>query len=232
MNKYSPYIGVALLVVITLATGLLQGKMTNRFGLPEDMNEAAHKLENLRKVLESPKFSFGERGQWRMVKSSKMANLVVETLECREYLNASFVNSEVPSLQINGFIILGPPGPVAVHTPEICYSSKDYDITDERERVRIFPKGPQEDEFWGLTLRSKQVDADILRVYYAWTSEGPWTAPDIPRITYGGGSKLYKMQLAVKLPPDAKLEQGDACQEFLKAFLPVVNGQLFETASK
>lgn len=230
MNKYSPYIGVALLVVITCTTGWLQGNMTNRFGLPEDMNEGAAKLANLRKILE--KESFGERGQWKMIKTTKMTDLVVETLECREYLNASFVNTEIPSLQINGFIILGPPGPVAVHTPEICYSSKDYDITDERERVRVFPKGPQEDEFWGLTLRSKQVDADILRVYYSWANLGPWTAPDIPRITYGGGSKLYKMQLAVKLPPDAKLEQGDACQEFLRAFIPVVNAQLFDSATK
>lgn len=232
MKKFSPYIGVALLVVITCLTGYLQGNMTNRFGLPEDMNEAAHKLENLRKILESKEYSFGERGKWRMSGTSKMSVLVVETLECREYINASFTNSEVPGLQINGFIILGPPGPVAVHTPEICYSSKDYDITDERERVKIFPKGPQDDEFWGLTLRSKQVDADILRVYYAWANYGPWTAPDIPRITYGGGSKLFKMQLAVKLPPDAKLEQGDACQDFLQAFLPVVNGQLFDSASK
>jgi hypothetical protein len=232
MNKYSPYIGVGLLVVITLATGLLQGKMTNRFGLPEDMNEAAHKLENLQKILEQPTFSFGERGQWRMIKTTQMTDLVIETLECREYINASFVNSEMPSIQINGFIILGPAGPVAVHTPEICYSSKDYEITDDRERIRIFPKGPREDEFWGLTMRSNQVDADILRVYYAWANLGPWTAPDIPRITYGGDSKLYKMQLAVKLPADAKLEKGDACQDFLKAFLPVVNGQLFDSATK
>jgi len=230
MNKYSPYIGVGLLVVVTLAAGLLQGKMTNRFGLPEDMNEGSQKLANLKKLLETQ--TFGERGQWRLVSQSKMSDQVLETLECPEYLNASFVNSEIPSLQINGFIIIGPPGPVAVHTPEICYSSKDYDITDNRERVRIFPKGPQEDEFWGLTLRSKQVDADILRVYYAWANSGPWTAPDSPRSTYGGGSKLFKMQLAVKLPPDAKLEQGDACQDFLRAFLPLVNSQLFGSAAK
>lgn len=230
MNKYSPYIGVALLVVITCTAGWLQGTMTNRFGVPEDMHEGAAKLANLRKILE--KQSFGERGQWKMIKQSEMTNLIVETLECEGYINASFVNTEIPSLQINGFIIIGPPGPVAVHTPEICYSSQNYDITDKRERVRIFPKGPQEDEFWGLTLRSKQVDADILRVYYSWANLGPWTAPDIPRITYGGGSKLYKMQLAVKLPPDAKLEQGDACQDFLRAFLPVVNAQLFDSATK
>lgn len=231
MNKYSPYIGVALLVVITCATGLLQGKMTNRFGMPEDMQEGAERLAKLKQFLEKKK-TFGERGQWRMVNSGKMSNLVVETLECQEYLNASFVNTEVPNLQINGFIIIGPPGPIAVHTPEICYSSKDYNITDERERVRIFPKGPQTDEFWGLTMRSNQVDADILRVYYGWANYGPWTAPDVPRITYGGGSKLYKMQLAVRLPPDANMEKGDACQQFLQAFLPVVNSALFESETK
>jgi hypothetical protein len=228
MNKYSPYIGVALLVLITCTAGWLQGNMTNRFGMPEDMNEGAQKLANLKKLLES-KEPFGERKEWTWVSSTDMTNTVVETLECQGYINASFKNSEVPGLQINGFIIIGPPGPVAVHTPEICYSSQDYDITDERERVRIFPKSLQEDEFWGLTLRSKEVNADILRVYYSWTNLGPWTAPDIPRITYGGGSKLYKMQLAVKLPADSKLEQGDACQDFLRAFLPVVNAQLFDS---
>jgi hypothetical protein len=231
MNKFSPYIGVALLVVITCATGLLQGKMTNRFGMPEDMKVSAKKLENLNKLLEAKK-PFGERNQWKWVSTTKMTPTVIETLECQGYINASFTNSEIPGLQINGFIILGPPGPVAVHTPEICYSSKDYAINDERERIRIFPKGPREDEFWGLTLRSKDVNEDMLRVYYAWANYGPWTAPDIPRITYGGGSKLYKMQLAVKLPADAKLEQGDACQDFLRAFLPVVNAQLFESAAK
>lgn len=230
MSKFSPYIGVGLLIVITLATGLLQGKMTNRFGIPEDMNESAERLANLKKILE--KQPFGARGQWRMTNDSKMTDLVVETLECREYINASFVNSEVPGLQVNGFIILGPPGPVAVHTPEICYSSKNHEITDERERVKIFPKGPQEDEFWGLSMRSRDVNEDMLRIYYAWTVDGPWTAPDIPRITYGGGSKLFKMQLAVKLPPDVNLEKTDACQQFLQAFLPVVNSQLFGSATK
>ena len=229
MNKFSPYVGLGLLIVITLATGLLQGKMTNRFGVPEDMNVAAKRLENLKKVL---KTSFGPNKEWRMIATKDMTDLVVETLECREYINASFVSTKHPGIQVDGFIILGPPGPVAVHTPEICYSSRDYKIKGDRDTVRIFPEGPQEDEFWALTLRSNEVDADILRVYYGWADEGPWTAPDSPRITYGGGSKLFKMQLAVKLPSDAVLSEVDACQTFLQAFLPVVNSQLFNVESE
>ena len=128
--------------------------------------------------------------------------------------------------------MLGPPGPISVHTPEVCYSSRDYDIKEERKRVKIFGTEDKPDEFWGLTMRNKDVNADILRVYFGWANAGHWTAPKEPRITYGGQSKLFKMQLAATLPPDVDLEKNDVCLKFLQAVVPVVNSTLFAESTE
>ena len=38
---------------------------------------------------------------------------------------------------------------------------------------------------------------------------------------------LFKFQLAINLPSDSEAKETDACQDFLKAFMPVVNHVIF-----
>ncbi len=217
MNKtLITYGSLCLLVGLTVISGLVQGKLTNRWGVPQDMQAAAERFKRIPT----------EFGEWQLQKEEKMSDLIVETLQCSGYINGSYVNRSTGEV-VSAFVILGPPGPISVHTPEICYSSKNYAITESRSRVKVGNPNTSRDELWAMTLRSHDVSADLLRVYYGWANAGQWTAPESPRFTYGGDSLLFKIQLASYLPPDTNLKQDDTCRRFLQAFLPVLNEALF-----
>lgn len=214
------YLVLGALLALTVISGLVQGKLANRWGLPADMTAAAQRFNEI-------PTSFGP---WKLQKAEKMSDQVVEILECAGYINGSYVNQSTGEV-VNAFVILGPPGPISVHTPEVCYSSKNYQITESRSRVKIGDQETSDNEFWAMTLRSSDVNADMQRVYYGWGNAGYWTAPESPRITYGGDPLLFKIQLAAHLPPDTDLSQGDTCSRFLEAFVPVLNDAIFSDSN-
>jgi hypothetical protein len=220
-KEYFPYAGAGIIVMLTLFSGYVQGRLSNRWGPTADMKAAAKRFDQIPR-----KF-----GSWEMVDEVPMEDRVTEMLELPEngYLNGKFVNQSTGET-IDAFIILGPPGPVSVHTPEICYSSKDYDRSDERVAVKI-GSGADAHEMWSITLRSNSVHKDRLRVYYGWGNADRWTAPYSPRFKFGGHGMLFKIQLAALLPPEASGESDDACKRFLEEYLPIITPILFTDAS-
>jgi hypothetical protein len=148
-------------------------------------------------------------------------------LQCPAHLSGVYEHRQTGDV-LTLAVIVGPPGPVAVHTPEVCYSSREYTITDERQRVSV--KGPHGDHtFWGLPLRANSLDASALRVLYGWSSGTIWEAADHPRFGYSGLPYLYKLQLAVT-------DQGkdatdfDPALDFVAEFLVQLQPRLVEAS--
>src|SRR5690606_28221156 len=116
-------------------------------------------------------------------------------------------------------LIAGPPGPTSVHTPEICYSSRNHDVIEQPVRIPIARANRPGDMCWRITLQARDVDESRLRVHYAWaTLSGVWEAARFPRFAYCGEPLLYKFQLASTLPAD-EVAQTEPDREFLEAFL-------------
>jgi hypothetical protein len=114
-------------------------------------------------------------------------------------------------------LIVGPPGPTAVHRPEICYSSQDYTQEGATRRVTVTAEDDSgTGEFWTLTFRPNDVDSLPLSVYYAWSNGDRWEAPENPRLSHSGAKILYKIQLAGD-KPDAS--PTDPCESFLQSML-------------
>ena len=128
-----------------------------------------------------------------------------------------------PSETVNVAVLLGPTGPMAAHTPDICYSGRDYSIDQRRQHAKIRPEVVPDETFWMLTLRSKDIHGNLLRVYYGWRREGAWVAPKHARFALSGRPYIHKIQLACPLPIESALEDTDPGREFLKAFLPVAD---------
>lgn len=205
------YILVALTVGLTGLTavvGAVHGRLTNRWGPQTDMLEAARKLESTPKEIEG----------WELVREDPLSEGVVEMLQCSGYVNRTYRNEKTGD-RISVVVLLGPAGPIAVHTPEICYSSRDYKITDQRTACEV---GDSE-KLWDLTLKSKGVVEAPLRVLYGWTNNGKWDATPDPRFAFGGRPFLYKIQMAGPVT-----QEHDACQDFLASFLPVLRHHLVD----
>ena len=200
-------IGIGL-IAASLLVGVVHGRLTNRWGMQPDMKEAGRRLESLPEELDG----------WECT-THDLDERVSEMLQCQGSVNRVYHNTKTGET-VSVVVLLGPAGPISVHTPEICYSSQDYRITSDRVKTPI----NDQESLWDLRLKSNHRDASQLRVMYGWTNDGNWNATGDPRFAYGGRPLLYKIQLAGPVPNE-KTDQ-DACRDFLKAFLPALRKHL------
>lgn len=207
MRRITPVLAIGLLGALTVFSGVLQGRLSHRWGMTRDSGEAANVLKQL------PQQFAG----WRLADPETMREAVKDTLQCEGYVLNKYVHES--GAVVNFAILLGPPGPISVHTPEICYSSREYTVVQNRDRVNVECK-PEGGEFWRTIFRSKSLDAPMMHVYYAWSDGGEWNASDSPRFEYAGRPYLFKLQLAGWCEPSADAE-AMACESFLKDFVPV-----------
>jgi hypothetical protein len=213
-KRILPISGVILVVVLTVLSGVIQGRMSNRWGPPRAVLAAAEKLDDIP----------SQFGDWRLTSSDEIIQSTLKMLECTGYILRTYEN-QATGEAVRMSVLLGPSGPMSVHTPEICYSSRDYTVHEERHQVPIEIDGSSE-SFWALTFQSNSLDADMLRVYYAWNAGDRWSAPEDPRFAFADRPFLYKIQLASQLPPGADLEAVDPCHKFLKDFVPLARSYL------
>ncbi len=122
-------------------------------------------------------------------------------------------------------LLCGRPGPVSVHTPEVCYLGAGFEEVGAPAVVDV-PGSPGD----RLKVRrfQKVGGAPVyLRVFYGWSATGPWQAPDNPRLTFARHPALYKLYVVRELAkPDEPLD-GDPALDFLRGLMPELRGALF-----
>ena len=205
-NKTLAICAVAGLIAVVVG-GVVHGKLTQRWGPGNDLVLAAAALDSFPDAF----------GPWRLHDSAEMSDRVVEMLQCAGHVNRTYVNLDTAE-QVNVAVIVGPPGPIAVHTPEICYSSRTYKI-DEAAKKMTLSQQDAGHSFWLTKFRSKQPGGENLYVGYAWTTDGIWHASDSPRYEYGGKPFLFKIQLAGSPLRSSEKLSDDLISRFLDALL-------------
>ncbi len=210
MNRTGYILIVVAIVSLTIVSGVVQGRFSQRWGPSTDMAAAGKNLKEM-----PTKF-----GSWEMRSEEPLAEFVVQTLQCSGFVNRRYHNLDT-GRSVHVAIYVGPPGPISAHRPEICYSSQDFETQDKTERVEIRSGDKVSGEFWAMTFRTNNVHQNPLRVYYAWSDGGRWQATESPRVTFGGGKLLYKIQLSAAAVAGEDLQQPefDTCRTFLQDLL-------------
>jgi hypothetical protein len=204
------YLGLIVLIVgVTLAAGAVHGRLTQRWGPAPDLVAAS------RHLAEFPK----QVGDWQILSDKPMEATTVRMLSCAGYVNRQYVNRKTGKT-VWIAVMLGPSGPIAVHTPEVCYSSRDYSINEPRHRMSLVDADGRTHTFWSLSFRSDTPSTDKLQVDYAWFAydQDQWKASTSPRFEFAGKRLLFKLQIAA-LTPAAGNTGPDPCEDFLSAFL-------------
>ncbi|PHR95882.1 MAG: hypothetical protein COA78_29435 [Blastopirellula sp.] len=204
-----------VVVSLTILSGVVYERTSRYDETSQRANEAAQKLNELPEII----------GAWRLDTQKPLDETAERILQCNGYLNNTYVNDTTGQF-VHVAVLLGPTGPISVHTPEICYSSRDYDISEDRNAISISEKENGGHTLWSLDLLKKDLQASKLRVYYAWSFGEKWEATEEPRYYYAGKPFLYKIQLACSVPAVESEDEIDAGQEFLKQFLPALQKQL------
>jgi hypothetical protein len=219
--KTLPLVAWAVLVAATLAAGWAHGRMTNRKGLRAEASLAGERLK--------PPLP-AETGNWRLVSENQFEPDVVRMLQCPAHISRVYEHRQTGDV-VTVAVIVGPPGPVSVHTPEICYSSRDYTIMSDRQQIAISDAAGLTHALWELPLKPNDLNGAPLRVVYAWSSGAAWEASRHPRFGFGGLPYLYKIQLAATDHPASEAINFDPVQDFLANFLAQLQPRLMDTAN-
>jgi hypothetical protein len=199
---------LSLGLAMTVATGLVYGHLSQRWGPAPDLVAAGKHVETLPAQI----------ADWQLVREEPMQANVIAVLSCAGYVNRQYVNRSTGDT-IHIAITVGPSGPISVHTPEICYSSRAYSVQEPRQLVILPDKDGGQHSYWRVSFRSNNSFGDQLRVYYAWASQKTWKAAKSPRFEFAGRPILHKLQISSLVTPERAAEADDPCKAFLADML-------------
>jgi hypothetical protein len=200
-----------------VAAGLVHGYWTDRWATSADTQEAARRLTAIPLRL----------GEWEGLEvelKPGQAGPGVAGCVQRTYVNRRLNATVVLS------VVCGRPGPVATHTPEVCYGASGF-LVGQRREVTL-ESGGRPERFWTSdAVRERVSEATRLRLYWAWNGGEGWTAsPDarqqFPRHRYPVLHKIY-VQRQLEGPGEAR-DKDEACEHFLRELLPEMKKALFQ----
>src|SRR5262249_49697393 len=158
-------LSLALLIAITVVAAIVQGRATNRWGASDTVANAATIFTRLPKTF----------GDWNLLEPQKLSPQVCGMLQTEHYLQGVYEHRSTGQ-RATLTLLLGPPGPMSVHVPEICYSAADFSQISERHRVSI-GLGDTNDTAWMTQFHSMHdVQGTVVRVYYSWHDGQRWNA--------------------------------------------------------
>ncbi|MCA9235145.1 MAG: exosortase-associated EpsI family protein [Planctomycetales bacterium] len=218
MKRSTLMLAVLAAVILTGVSGFVSGKLTMRWGHSDALERASQRIEQFPH----------EIGDWVLQAPQPLTEDAIEKLECTAYLNGEFVHRQTGE-RVTVSLIVGPFGPMSVHTPEVCYPLAGYGALQTPQKLTIGAAGDAgENEFWTTAFAPKELGGLPLQVYYAWYHNGHWMAPDWPRFDLGGDPALHKIQVASSYDATGKDAGAHPCYRFLIDFLPVWQEQQAE----
>jgi EpsI family protein len=206
MNRY-------LLVLVAgsvlLTDGYVCGRWTGRWHGKQELAAAAARLDALPLTI----------GDWQGTSMAYSAR-TVEQAGFSGYIQRRYENRR--GVVVNLLVACGPPGPLSVHTPEVCYAGSGFKMSGDTSRYTPNDgEGIAALKLWKATfIRSDPTAPEHLRVLWGWHQKGAWTAPDNPRWKFAGTPVLYKMYITQAFLPRDEATDADNCIAFLRELLP------------
>jgi Protein of unknown function (DUF3485) len=202
-------------LTIVIASGAVHGVWTGRWS---SSREFQARVEALARV----PISFGD---WKG-KDEPLDDRTIERAGISGHVSRRYQNSRGEFVSI--LLICGRPGPISVHTPEICYAGAGYEPMMERRPVSIDAEpGGQPGELWVSDFsRPGRVAQEFLRIFYGWNSGQSWKASNSPRVEFGGAPALYKVYIVRPMTRADEPLANDLGVRFAKAFLPELKKSL------
>jgi hypothetical protein len=198
---------LATIVAMTVSAALLQGRMRHRWGPSDAARKAAACLRGFP----------SDFGDWHMASASELDEESRRQLAPVGEIVRSYKNAKTGERVIL-LLILGPTGPTAAHTPEVCMGEREFAPLGSRREVEVV-KG-SDDRFWNKRFKVKDVHGELLSVYWAWSAGRTWIAAENARFRFAGLPVLYKAQVTCGFQGPADGDRDDGGRRFLEAFVP------------
>jgi hypothetical protein len=198
---------LAAAVVLLASSAIVHGLWTGRWGLSTDVQAAAARCDDLPMTI----------GEWDG-RAGQLDPGQIQVGEIVGYCSRQYVNRRTKQ-HVAILLICGRPGPVSVHTPDVCYAATAGYVAGNPDHY----KAGADADFVTARFAKPGPTPDPLRIFWSWSDGGPWSAPENPRLTFGGSGALYKLYVIHDLAgTDVPLDQ-DPCVEFMGVLLPALH---------
>jgi hypothetical protein len=128
------------------------------------------------------------------------------------------------------FIVCDRPGPVSIHTPDVCYEAVGYEVS---KPVAFAPQfsGIDAGSYWTARFHKKRGSdgSGDLRIFWSWNAGNGWLAADDARTKFASFPALFKIYLIHEINGDEPVTN-DPSVDLLKQLVPELQRALF-TAS-
>ncbi len=218
MSRVMPLLAAAL---ITTLCGVAHGLKSDRWSVSRELRDSSARVERV-------PAGFGD---W-VGTDSEIDRRSLEMAAITGYVSRRYVNRRTGS-SFGVLLVCGRPGPISVHTPDICYAGAGYVIAGTPARFALTygdPPHPAE-LFWADFDKPAAATASRMRVFWSWSTGGPWKAPENPRLTHAAHRALYKLYVTRELPGAGSPAAEDEAAEFLKELFPVLDQTLTPAAA-
>jgi hypothetical protein len=156
-------------------------------------------------------------GEWEG-SANKLDAAQLEMAEVAGYCWRHYTNCRTRQ-KVSILLICGRPGPISVHTPDVCYGGAGYNVVGSLEHYTTESPAGSADFTTACFCKPGPV-AEPLRIFWAWSVGRRWAAPDNPRFSFAGSAALYKLYVIRPLASaDEPLNDGVSV-EFISALLP------------
>lgn len=208
-------VAIVVAAVLVLAAGLVHGLLTSRWQTSYALEEAAARV---------PRVPL-EVGDWKGTEQAVDADMFARA-GAVAYWSRRYENRKTGAV-VTVILMCGRAGKMAVHTPDVCYRGAGYEMTGAMRRHAI-PVGDRQAEFWtGDFNKEGSLLAQGLRLFWSWSADGSWQAPDSPRFTFRGQPALYKLYAVRDIASGAEPLETDPTAALLRQLLPVMEEALF-----
>jgi Protein of unknown function (DUF3485) len=213
------YLFAAAASLALLGTGWVHGYWTDRWVTSVETTTAAERLPCIPMNL----------GDWEGREIETKPNQIgpgVAGCVQRSYFNRHRGVTVVLAL------VCGRPGPVATHTPEVCYGASGYLVGDKR-LMSVEWQGPAANFWTSDAVRTKVTEETKVRLYWAWNGGQGWAASrdarlEFPRYRHPVLHKLYVIR---DLAGSDTSTKDEPCEAFLQVLLPALQQSLFAPGS-
>jgi hypothetical protein len=200
----------AAAAVLVLAGGLAHGLWTDRWRPSPGIERAAEHLTRVPMEL----------GDW-VGKDLPQEGLELNRAGAAGAVVRQYENRRTGAL-VTVFLVCGRPGPVAVHTPDVCYGGAGYEAAHDPDRYPLPAAGSTPAaEFWTSVFSKREAARpERLRIFWSWSApDGAWSAPSNPRVAFARSAALYKLYVISPTHSEDGPREDDPAVAFLTRFL-------------
>lgn len=203
-------------VALLVSSGLIHGYWIGRWSDSEALDAA---VERLKRIPDTIGDWHGEPLEldWRQL----------ELAEIDGYISRRYKDRQ-GGRDVTILLVCGRPGPISVHTPDICYRGLGY-VPAESPSHSVFKRGHDGPaaEFLAATFeRNRTTTPQSLRILWSWNAEGKWEAPNLRRLRFASRPALYKLYVIREASQFGGTDDAEV-GPFLRLFLPALGEALF-----